>query len=269
MRVLEAVGLWTAIAGYAFAFAALAAGWAFRGERARRAGWWLGGVALGAHALALIARWIATGHAPVMGVYENSLAGALFLPVIFGAVAWRFAPVRRGAPLVVAATLLLVGNGLMGRADGLALEPPYRSGWLAVHVTFAWFAFGSYLVASALCALFLWATRRKARVPEPDRRDVMDEISAKLIAFGFVSDSVMVASGAIWAHGLWGRYWGWDPIETWSLVTWLVYGAYLHLRFTLGWKGRKAAWVGLLAAAGVVMTFFGLGVVSEVHTQLL
>ncbi len=79
----------------------------------------------------------------------------------------------------------------------------------------------------------------------------------------------MIASGAIWAHGLRGRYRGWDPIETWSLVSWLVYGVNLHLRFTLGWQGRRAAWVAVLSVLGIIVTFFGLGVVSEVHTQLL
>jgi ABC-type transport system involved in cytochrome c biogenesis permease subunit len=157
----------------------------------------------------------------------------------------------------------------MGGAGERALEPPFRSGWLAVHVTFAWLAFGSYLVASALALQYLWVTRRAAAVPVPDRRAVLDELAARLIAFGFVADSVMIASGAIWAHGLWGRYWGWDPIETWSLVSWLIYGVNLHLRFTLGWSGRRAAAVAALSVVGIVVTFFGIGVVSNVHTQLL
>jgi ABC-type transport system involved in cytochrome c biogenesis permease subunit len=157
----------------------------------------------------------------------------------------------------------------MGDQAAHALEPPYRSNWLMVHVVFAWLAFGSYVVASALAGYFLWVTRRAVPVPEPDRRGLVDELAARLIAFGFVSDSVMIASGAIWAHGLWGRYWAWDPIETWSLVSWLVYGVNLHLRFTLGWQGRRAAWVAVLSVLGIIVTFFGLGVISEVHTQLL
>ncbi len=269
MRALEGIALWTAIAGYALGFVLSSAALLFRREGLRAAGGWLAAVAVAAHATALAARWIATGHAPVMGVYENSLAGALFLPVIFFAASRRFPPARRAAPVVLAATLLLVGNGLMGGSERLALEPPYRSGWLAVHVTFAWLAFGSYLVASALAGWYLWVTRPGVAVPEPDRRGALDELAAKLVAFGFVADSIMIASGAIWAHGLWGRYWAWDPIETWSLVTWLVYGVNLHLRFTLGWSGRRASWLALVSVASVIVTFFGLGVVSQVHTMLL
>lgn len=269
MRTIEGIALWSAIAAYALGFAALSASGIFRREGLRRAGTALGAAGIAAHAAALAARWIGAGHAPVMGTYENSLSGAFFLPVIFVAAVWRYPAARRAAPLVLGATLLLVGNGLMGGAETRALEPPFRSSWLAVHVTFAWLAFGAYLVASALAGHYLWATRPSAPVPSPDRRPALDELAAKLIAFGFVADSVMIASGAIWAHGLWGRYWAWDPIETWSLVSWLVYGVNLHLRFTLGWSGRRAAWVAVGSVASVVLTFFGLGVVSQVHTMLL
>lgn len=269
MTTVEGIALWSAIAAYALGFAALSASAIFRRDGLRRAGTALGVAGIVAHAAALVARWIGSGHAPVMGTYENSLAGAFFLPVIFVGAVWRYRAARRAAPLVLAATLLLVGNGLMGGAEARALEPPFRSSWLVVHVTFAWFAFGAYLVASALAGNYLWVTRAAAPVPSPDRRPALDELAAKLIAFGFVSDSIMIASGAIWAHGLWGRYWAWDPIETWSLVSWLIYGVNLHLRFTLGWSGRRAAWVAVASVASVVITFFGLGVVSQVHTMLL
>ncbi len=268
MRGLEAAALWAAVASYTLGIVGLVAAWLFRRERLRSAGQWVAASAVALHAVALLARWIETGHAPVMGQYENALAGALFMPVIFFPTAWRFPAVRRATPVVLAATLLLIGNGLMGGSDPRALEPPFRSNWLAVHVTFAWFAFGSYLVASVMAGYFLWITRGAAPVPSPDRRAVVDELSAKIIAFGFVSDSIMIASGAIWAHGLWGRYWGWDPIETWSLISWLVYGVNLHLRFTLGWKGRRAAWVAVLSVLTIVVTFFGIGG-ANVHTQLL
>ena len=266
MTQLEAVALWAAIACYALGFAAWSSGLAFSAARAARAGRLLAGAGFVAHSAAILSRWIASGHAPVMGAYENSLLGAWFLPLLGGVTAWRYRPAERAFPVVLAATLLILGNGVIAPATLGPLEPPYRSTWLAVHVLFAWLAFGSYLVASALAARHLWATRG---APAEGAPAVGDELTAQLIAFGFVCHAVMLASGAIWAHGLWGRYWGWDPIETWSLVTWLIYALYLHLRFTLGWAGRRASWLALAAAAGIVVTFFGIGVVSDVHTQLL
>jgi ABC-type transport system involved in cytochrome c biogenesis permease subunit len=155
---------------------------------------------------------------------------------------------------------------MMAPGDLAPLEPPYRSSWLAVHVLFAWIAFGSYVVAAAIAGYQLWIGRGGR---SSDRLPALDEGSARLVAVGFLGHTVMIASGAIWAHGLWGRYWAWDPIETWSLVSWLTYAMVLHFRFTLGWTGRRAAWLGVAAAASIVVTFFGIGAVSNVHTQLL
>ena len=266
MRAIEGVLLWATVGGYAAAVVAGLLALFFERRAVRTlatvaaAGAWI------AHGGAIATRWIATGHAPVQGAYENSLAGAWFLPLLAAGVARFYRPAARALPFVLMAALLILGNGIMAPADLAPLEPPYRSSWLAVHVVFAWLAFGSYLVAAALAGYLLWLTRG-GRTSE--RAAAVDEGAVRLVAVGFLGHTVMIASGAIWAHGLWGRYWAWDPIETWSLVTWLTYAAYLHLRFTLGWSGRRAAWLGLAAAAGIVITFFGIGVVSDVHTQLL
>lgn len=265
MRI-EGVLLLLAIAGYALSVAAGVVAAFFDRPWARRVAGLCGAGAWVAHGGAVLARWIATGHAPVQGAYENSLLGAWFLPGLLWVVARTYRPALRAQPAVLAAALIILGNGMMSPADLAPLEPPYRSAWLAVHVFFAWIAFGSYVVAASLAGHLLWLTRG-GRAPE--RAPAVDEGTARLVAVGFLGQTVMIASGAIWAHGLWGRYWAWDPIETWSLVTWLTYAAYLHLRFTLGWSGRRAAWLGVAAAAAIVLTFFGIGVVSNVHTQLL
>lgn len=267
MTAVEAAGLWTAVFAYVLATVALTAAAFFERRWQRVLGGALGALGLAGHSLAIVVRWAATGHAPVMGAYENSLSGAWFIVALAGAFLVRYPPARRALPLVLAATVLLLGNGIMAPATLAPLEPPYRSIWLGVHVVFAWFAFGSYVVASALAVYHLSLTRGSAEASP--RAAAVDEVGARLIAFGFVSHAVMLASGAIWAHGLWGRYWAWDPVETWSLVSWLVYGVYLHLRFTLGWKARRASWVAVAAVSTVIITFFGIGVVSDVHTELL
>jgi cytochrome c-type biogenesis protein CcsB len=265
---LEGLLLWAAVAAYAATIGFALVGALFKKEGARRWGALLPVLGLAAHTAAIVVRWIATGHAPVQGAYENSLAGAWFLLPLAWAIARGYPPARRFVPLVVGAVLLLLGNGIMAPAEHAPLEPPYRSAWLGVHVTFAWLALGSYLVASLLAGQYLWTTRRAGSAGAA-RSGAADELAARLIAFGFVSHTVMIASGAIWARGLWGRYWAWDPIETWSLVSWLVYAVALHLRFTLGWAGRRAAWVAMASVAAIVITFFGIGVISNVHTQLL
>lgn len=268
MVQVEGVLLWVAVAGYAIAFAGLTAAVFFAKRWQTVLGRVAGFGAFGAHSAAILVRWIATGHAPVQGAYEHALAGAWFLPAVGLLALYWHRPVAKAAPAVIGLTLLVLGDGVMAPATLAPLEPAYKSNWLVVHVVFAWLAFGSYLVASLLAVWYLWRFRRRV-ADEETRAALLDETTAKLVAFGFVSHTVMIGSGAIWAHGLWGRYWGWDPIETWSLVTWLLYAIYLHLRFALGWTGRRAVWLVIGAAVAIALTFFGIGMVSNVHTGLL
>jgi len=164
----------------------------------------------------------------------------------------------------------MLGNGLQGQKELLPLEPPYRSNWLYVHVLFAWLAFGSYMVAAGVGAVTILRQRLlnmfSFNLPV---EKLLDELSFRLILFGFLAESIMIGSGAIWAHGLWGRYWGWDPVETWSLISWLTYGLNLHLRLTYGWRGKRAAWLAIFSLFGVIALFFGIGYISGLHTRML
>ena len=98
---------------------------------------------------------------------------------------------------------------------------------------------------------------------EPERLKRLDELMFRSTAFGFITDTVMIAAGSIWAKDLWGSYWSWDPVETWSLLSWLVYGVSLHLRITLGWRGRRLAWLLVFAIIGVLISFWGVNLVME------
>jgi cytochrome c-type biogenesis protein CcsB len=274
MSTVEGILLWAAVAGYIAAFVGSLVAALFHRGWAQAAVRWCWPAALALHLAAGLTRWVVTGHAPVMYAYENSLSGSFFVALIFFLLGRRWPQVLKALPAVVAVVLLILGNGLMAPASLIPLEPPFRSGWLVVHVLFAWLAFGSFLVASVVAGLYLRAGRRlataSAALGETAKSPaVLDDLCGRLLTLGFATDTVMIASGAIWAHGLWGRYWAWDPVETWSLITWLIYGVNLHLRFTLGWKGRRAAWLALVSVLTVLVTFFGIGVVSDVHTELL
>lgn len=106
-----------------------------------------------------------------------------------------------------------------------------------------------------------------AKLPPPD---TIDELSVKFVGVGFIFLSIMIAAGSIWANEAWGRYWGWDPIETWSLITWLVYAGYLHSRYTLGWRGRRSAWFAVAALPFILFTLFGVpSVYNSIHGAYL
>lgn len=276
MNAAESVFLWLSVIGYILAFVAMLIGMVFGKERAAVVGSRLTIATFASHTLAIVSRWIATGHMPVMGVYENSLLGAWFIMLIFLVSGRWIAAKKTLTVIVVPIVLSMLGNGIMGGAELEPLAPAFQSNWLFVHVVFAWFAYGSYFIAACLGVAFLWKNGAQAKGKlegSAARRfpdlDIMDDLIFRFIIFGFISDTVMIATGSIWAHGLWGRYWGWDPLEIWSLVSWIIYGAALHLRITMGWQDRKLAWVAVGSIATVIISFFGIGFISDVHTQLM
>lgn len=110
------------------------------------------------------------------------------------------------------------------------------------------------MAARSLKATGTWAAVL-AKLPPPD---TIDELSVKFVGVGFIFLSIMIAAGSIWANEAWGRYWGWDAMETWSLIACAIYAIYLHLRLTMGWKGRKAAWLAVVSLPIIVFSLLGV-----------
>ncbi len=146
--------------------------------------------------------------------------------------------------------------------------PSFKSPWLAVHVLFAWLAYGSFAVAGAIGFYYIMLYYG-AKSDEEEKKRKLDDLNLRLTGFGFVSHTVMTGAGAIWAYGLWGSYWSWDPVETWSLITWLAYGINIHLQLTMNWRGMKGALLSILCLVAVIITYFGLGLIPEFHIRLL
>jgi cytochrome c-type biogenesis protein CcsB len=177
----------------------------------------------------------------------------------------------RGLALVtVPGTLLLLGYGIMRDPMVLAVSASFKSNWLIIHVLFAQLSYGAYAVASGFGGVYLLKERReRAKKPQPSLLDrvpslpLIEEYLFKFIVYGFIADAVMIAAGAIWAKELWGAYWGWDPVEVWSLVSWLVYGLAIHLRVTMGWRGRRLAWIAVFAIVTVLITYWGVDLVVQ------
>ncbi|ACB84703.1 c-type cytochrome biogenesis protein CcsB [Natranaerobius thermophilus] len=142
--------------------------------------------------------------------------------------------------------------------------PALQSAWLSVHVITAILGYGAFAVACGISIMYL-LKRRKA---EDDNSifnrsffpsfELLDNINYRAVAFGFMGLTLCILTGAIWAEQAWGRYWGWDPKETWSLITWIVYSIYLHARLTRGWKGTKTAWFSIIGFLCVLFTYVGV-----------
>lgn len=229
---------------------------------------WLG---LGLHTAAGIIRWAAGSHPPVTDTYELNLTGVWFLMLLF-LLFERTGKAHRAIGLVVAPIAFLVlGHGFLSRTEASPMGPAYNSMWLVVHVVFAWLTFGCYALSSGAAVFLLLKERLSSWKPlhKVPPLESLDLVSYRFIVFGFITHAVMLVSGAIWAKKLWGHYWSWDALETWSLIAFLFYAFYLHARSFLRWKMGRAAWLALAGLVIVAVSFwFVEWFAPSVHPEL-
>lgn len=275
MTITEAIFFWMAVWVYGVSFVLFLYGLVFDRERVVRWGWYLAVSGFIPQTISMAVRWWVTGHPPVMRVYENSMLSSWFIILLFMMIrGWNRRLEAIGAA-VMPIVLLMLGNGVMSRPYLEPLSPPFKSNWLWLHVFFAWVAYGAFCVAAGLGVIYLLKNRAEAkgkivdfynRLPE---LNVLNYIMLRTVIFGFIALTVEIGAGSLWAYNLWGRYWGWDPVETWSLITWLIYGTDIHLGVTLGWKGKRMAWLLIASLISLFITFGGIGYMSGVHTVIL
>lgn len=256
-----AISFWACMVLYALAVAAHLFGQAFGRPhwQARATAIVLASLVL--HTVLIGWWWVLTGHAPVMGNFENAIVGGWFIVAMTLWAGWR-----QRYPLVAAGALplalLILAIGALSKPNPGPLEASLQSGWLIIHVFFAWLSHGGYAVACGAGIVFLVKTRGGKTLPA-ETVSRLEELMASSTIFGFITHAVMLAAGSLWAKKLWGSYWSWDPVETWSLVSWLTYGVALHLRRTMGWRGRRLSWLLVFAILFVLVSYWGVNVVMS------
>ena len=228
------------------------------------------------HTAAVVLHWIASGHGPYLTMFEVLSSYAWISVAVFLIIGWRHDKVRFAGVLVMPVSFILIGIAATFTSPEVQPIPPsLRSYWLIAHIGFAKLAFGPILLATGLAILHLLKERQVDdragsfydRIPS---LGVLDDLSYQFTAAGFLFLTIMIATGAIWANQTWGRYWGWDPIETWALIAWLTYGIYLHIRVLRGWKGTKAAWLMIGALFILIFSLFGVGLVyGSIHSAYM
>jgi cytochrome c-type biogenesis protein CcsB len=229
------------------------------------------------HAGVLVARGAATDRLPWGNMYEFSTAVVLVAVLAYVLFALRAPGLRHLGLFVLAPVVLsMVLIGLFLYAEAGPLVAALRSYWLAIHVSTAVIGFGVFFVSGIASMLYLVRVRQDERVAAGDGTDgglisrlpgaaAIDRVAHRTAVFGFPIWTFAVIAGAIWAEAAWGRFWGWDPKETWAFIAWVVYAAYLHARTTAGWRGRPAAWVNVV---GLAVMIFNLTFVNMVSTGL-
>ncbi|MHB8172463.1 MAG: cytochrome c biogenesis protein CcsA [Thermincolia bacterium] len=262
--------LWIGVGFYVFAFILALIGKIFQKNKAEYLSVYFLIIGFILNGVAIVLKWWQLGRGPYDSFYDllvsNAWAAVFFLLLLL----WRLPKLKVLSLFVLPVVFLMLGWTSLYLPSSKPMPANFDTIWLAIHVVFAKLAFGSCAVSSALSGLYLWRFKRGEAV---DGTGVLpkklEELSYQLAAFGFINWGIMIAAGAIWANNAWGRYWGWDPIETWSLVSWLYYGAYLHLRRTFGWRGVKAAWVSVLGFAIISFSLIGvLFVFPGIHAYL-
>lgn len=212
----------------------------------------------------LVFRAIETGHGPFSNQYEFAVAFGWGMIAAYVYFEHRY-HVRTIALLILPITAAILLYAMTVGDTAIPLVPALQNNLLlTIHVVFAIISYGAFSVSFAASALYLIQPKGGRRgLPKPE---LLDEISYRAVIIGFPLDTMMVILGAVWADIAWGTYWSWDPKETASLLTWLIYGAYLHARVARGWRGRRAAWLLMLGFAAVMFTFFGNLFFSGLHS---
>lgn len=260
---LESLTLWAALLAHVFAGAVAIVSLILR----RRADRWfiaLLTVAIGLHTVSLAARWQRVGHGPFITMFEILSSNIWSLSLALALVWWRIPAIRAVAAFVMPILFLMMGWLLVASpADG-HFPPTYRTVWLYVHIGFGKVFLGAVLVSVGLSAVILargsdGLRARLAALPSSDR---LDDLSFRFMGIGIVFESLMLISGSIWAQDAWGRYWSWDPLETWALLTWLTLAFAIHMRVAAKVAPRVGAVLVMAVFLIAFLTFFGIPFVS-------
>jgi cytochrome c-type biogenesis protein CcsB len=223
---------------------------------------------------AVLTRGLAAQRPPWGNMYEFTVTGVAVLLVVWVGMLRRRPEWRDLGILITLFTLLLLGIAvLVLYTESAELVPALKSYWLWIHVSAAIISSAVFTVGSLASVAYLVVERYErratsgstggvldalgARLPESER---LDRVAYQTIAFAFPLWFFAVVAGAIWAEDAWGRYWGWDPKETWSFVTLVIYAAYLHARSTAGWRGRPAAIIAIVGLAAFLFSYFGVNI---------
>ena len=212
------------------------------------------------HTAALVVRGIGAGRLPLTNQYEFATSFAWGICLCYLIFLWKYRFRALGA-FVLPVIFFIIGYAAMQSKEVRELMPSLRSNWLAIHVSSAIISYGAFGVSFAVSLIFLLQGRNsqsafwQKHVPVPRKLDL---ISYRAVSLGFLFLTIVIVSGAIWAERAWGSYWSWDPKETWSLITWIIYAIYLHLRLSRGWKDKRAAVFAVIGFICVIFTYIGV-----------
>lgn len=215
--------------------------------------------------MAIITRTSNSGHLPFANMYEFGMVLVWGLVLIYFCIEYRCKRKALGG-FVLPVAFVLAGVFSLFYQEARPLVPALKSNWLLIHVATAVVAYGALAAASAIAATYFLKLKLEQSGDDGPlagalpRLEILDEMANQLIALAMPFLTLLILTGAVWAEYAWGSYWRWDPKETWSLITWLIYAVYLHGRVALGWRGSRAMLWTIIGFIMVLFTFIGVNV---------
>lgn len=249
----------------------------FRKETPGRLAVWTAMAGVVGNITGVVLRWVETyklgyGHAPLSNLYESLVFFSWAIAVIYLFVEYRYKNRVIGAFVMPLAFLSMAYASLSPNiSDRIQpLIPALKSNWLIAHVITCFLGYAGFAIAFGISLMYVIKERSFAsesaiiaRFPKPE---ALDDLTHKMVQFGFLFLTIGIITGAVWANSAWGRYWGWDPKETWSLITWFIYATLLHARLMRGWRGRKIAYLSVVGFLAVLFTYFGVNLLPGLHS---
>jgi len=262
---------------YALAAILYIASWVFKKDRPAKLATWTTLIGALANTAGIIMRWLESyklgiGHAPLSNLYESLVFFALTIVVVYLVIEKQYQNRLMGAFITPLAFLAMAYASMSPNiSDRIQpLIPALKSNWLIAHVMTCFIGYAAFAIAFGISLMYILKQRDTegksfllARSPETN---ILDELNHQLIMFGFLFLTIGIITGAVWANSAWGRYWGWDPKETWSLITWFIYASLLHARMMRGWRGRRIAYLSIVGFMAVLFTYFGVNYLPGLHS---
>lgn len=209
---------------------------------------------------AVLLRWDRLGHGPFVSMYEILLSNIWSLVLVFLISYWHIPQIRPSAAVVMPVLFVMMGWLMMESPGESHLPQSFRTPWLYIHVGLGKVFLGAMLVAVGLAGVIQmrrtdFGSARFQRLPDDPR---LDDLAYRFMALAMIFNALMLIAGAIWAHDAWGRYWSWDPLETWSFITWLLLAVALHVRVTFRPSPRLSSLMAFAVFVIAFLTFFGV-----------
>ncbi|MDP2268939.1 MAG: c-type cytochrome biogenesis protein CcsB [Deltaproteobacteria bacterium] len=214
------------------------------------------------------------GRAPLTNLYESLVFFALTVAIVYLLLEKKY-NIRTVGAFVTPFPFLIMAYASLNPNDIQPLVPALKSNWLISHVVTCFVGYAAFAISFGVSTLYLFKARAEriaAKTPGfilgyvPDS-GMLDEIGYKTIAIGFPLLTIGIVTGAFWANVAWGTYWSWDPKETWSLIVWFIYAAYLHARITRGWRGTRAAVLSIVGFSATIFCYLGVNLIlSGLHS---